>query len=319
MAFAASSSELSAAAFLTTFLPVTEKLNRTNHQSWKAQILSALRGAQLVDWLEADAAPPEQFMPKKKPDDDNEPPVANPSYAAWIAKDEMVLSYLLTNLSKEILSHVNTADTARGAWAAIEALFASQSRAKIISIRMALATASKGTSTISEYFTKTKSLAVEMAAAGRRLEDEELVSYVLTGLDLDYDLVVSAVAARVESISVTELFTQLVSHEQHLELRNGGNQSSANSATKGKRNGNNSSSGGRGGSGRNNGGGGGRGGFGRGGGGGRSTFQPGVFCQIYGKEGHPAFRCFKRYDNNYTGPPQKQAPAAMTSYGVDTN
>jgi hypothetical protein len=52
---------------------------------------------------------------------------------------------------------------------------------------MALTSATKGTSTISEYFTKIKSLAVEMAAAGRRFEDEEFVSYVLTVLDQDYD------------------------------------------------------------------------------------------------------------------------------------
>jgi hypothetical protein len=45
MAFASFSSALSAAVSLTTFLPVTEKLTRANHQSWKAQILSALRGA----------------------------------------------------------------------------------------------------------------------------------------------------------------------------------------------------------------------------------------------------------------------------------
>jgi hypothetical protein len=116
----------------------------------------------------------------------------------------MVLSYLLTNLSKEILGHVSTEDTAKGAWAAIEALFASQSRAKVISTRVTLATASTGTSTISEYFAKMKSLADEMTAAGRRLYDEELVSYVLTGLDLDFDLVVSAVATRIEPISVAE-------------------------------------------------------------------------------------------------------------------
>jgi hypothetical protein len=120
---------------------------------------------------------------------------------------------------------------------------------------------------------------------------------------------------------VGELYTQLISHEQRLELRNnGGNQSLVNSATRGNRNKDtNSSRGGRhGGGGRNNGERGGRGGFGRGGGG-RSTFQPGVFCQICGKEGHPAPRCFKRFDSNYTGPPQKQASLAMTGYGVDTN
>jgi hypothetical protein len=62
------------------FLPVTEKLTRANHQLWKAQILSALRGAQMADWLDANAEPPAQYLPKKKPDDVNEPPVVNPEY-----------------------------------------------------------------------------------------------------------------------------------------------------------------------------------------------------------------------------------------------
>ena len=70
---------------------------------------------------------------------------------------------------------------------------------------MALATASKGTSTVSEYFAKMKALADDMAAMECKLEDEELVSYILTGLDLDFDPVVSAVAARVEPIAVSEL------------------------------------------------------------------------------------------------------------------
>jgi hypothetical protein len=78
MAFASSSSALSAAVSLTTFLPVTEKLTRANHQSWKAQILSALRGAQMADWLDAKAEPTAQYLPKKKPGDDNEPAVVNP-------------------------------------------------------------------------------------------------------------------------------------------------------------------------------------------------------------------------------------------------
>jgi histone deacetylase 1/2 len=234
-----------------------------------------------------------------------------------------VLSYLLTNLSKEILGHVNTETTAKGAWAVIEALFASQSRAKIISTRMALTSATKGTSSVSEYFTKIKTLADEMAAAGRKLEDEEFVSYLLTGLDQDIDSIVSAVAERVEPITVAELHTQLIAHEQRLEMCNGGVQSSANLATKGKGGGGSSSCGGRGG-GRRNGGRGNCGGFTRGGGnnggGTRSSFQPGVFCQICGKEGHLAPRCFKRFDSNYSGPPQKSASNVTTSsYGVDIN
>jgi hypothetical protein len=67
-----------------------------------------------------------------------------------------------------------------------------------------------------------KSLADEMASAGHKLEDEELVSYILTGLDVNFDPVVSVVTTRVEPFIVAELYTQLVSHEQCLEIRGGG-------------------------------------------------------------------------------------------------
>jgi hypothetical protein len=73
-----------------------------------------------------------------------------------------------------------------------------------------------------------------MAAAGQRLEDEEFVSYALAGLDQDYDSIVLTVAARVEPITIVELHTQLITHEQRLEMRNGGSQSSVNLAAKGK-------------------------------------------------------------------------------------
>ena len=172
-----------------------------------------------------------------------------------------------------------------------------------------------------EYFTKMKGLADEMASAGRKLEDEELVSYILTGLDSDFNSVVSAVVARVEPITVPELYTQLVSFEQRVEMQGGGAPSSANMVMKNGRRGGNANN-----SPRNGCGGGGRGGFGRGHkgdrggtGGGRGGFQSGVFCQLCGKEGHTVVRCFKRFDTSYTGPQQKTAASATSNYGVDTN
>lgn len=130
---------------------------------------------------------------------------------------------------------------------------------------MALATTSKGVSSIIEYFTKMKSLAYEMASAGRKLEDEELVSYILTGLDQEFDSVVAAVSTRVEPITVNELYAQLVAHKQRIEVRGGGQHSSANMASRGGRGNSNKNA---------------RGGFGRGqqkGGRGGGRFQAGVF------------------------------------------
>ena len=157
-----------------------------------------------------------------------------------------------------------------------------------------------------------------MASAGRKLEDEELVSYILTRLDLDFNPMVSAVAARVEPISVQELYTQLTSFEQRMEMHGGGSQSSADMSTRGGRDGGNNQRG-RGDFSR--GGGGGRNQKGgRGGGGGRSQGgAPQVTCQLCGKDGHTILHCFKRFDATFTSPPQKTATSTTASYEVDTN
>ena len=267
-----SSTAQSPISLVLAFIPVTEKLTRSNYQSWLAQVSSAIKGAQAASFIRPSAIPPSKFLVTKG-DGDAKDPVPNPDYDVWVAKDQQVLSYLLTSFSKEILGHVNTEVTVAGAWAAIEGLFVAQSRARIIATRMALATASKGSSTITEYFGKMKGLADEMALAGKKIEDEELISYILTGLDEPFDPVVSAVAARTDPISVGELFTQLVSFEQRMDLRGRGNQSSANMISKGGRGGGSPFRGRGGGSGGRNRGGRGHPGRGNGGRGQGSSFQ----------------------------------------------
>jgi hypothetical protein len=52
--------------------------------------------------------------------------------------DQQVVSYLLSSLGKEILSQVSTSPTTAHAWAAIEKLFGTQTRARAINLRIAL-------------------------------------------------------------------------------------------------------------------------------------------------------------------------------------
>jgi len=72
--------------------------------------------------------------------------------------------------------------------------------------------------TIAEYVAKMKELGDEMASVGKPIDDEELVGYILTGLDMEYSSIVSAVLARVEPISVNELYAQLLSFEQRVDF-----------------------------------------------------------------------------------------------------
>jgi hypothetical protein len=104
---------------------VDEKLTREDWILWKAQFLPAIRGAQLMHYLnEKTIAPPEQItvmIEEKK-----EVKVPNPEYTTWVAQDQQVLSYLLNSITKEILGHVTTKVTTATTWSALEELFASQ-------------------------------------------------------------------------------------------------------------------------------------------------------------------------------------------------
>jgi hypothetical protein len=68
---------------------ITEKLNKTNHAIWKAQILAAVRGACLVGHLTgATPAPAEETTGKDSVG--KEIVISNPAYEEWYVKDHAV-------------------------------------------------------------------------------------------------------------------------------------------------------------------------------------------------------------------------------------
>jgi hypothetical protein len=108
--------------------PVTKKLTKLNHALWHAQVRAAIHGARLLGFLTGDSkAPPSKIM--QKDTNGNEVEVLNLEYEDWKATDQQVLSYLLSSLSKEILTQVSYATTVAEAWKEIQGMFASQTRA----------------------------------------------------------------------------------------------------------------------------------------------------------------------------------------------
>ena len=254
--------------------------------------------------LDGSTKAPDATITITKDDGKTTKKVANPALPLWRAQEQQVLSYLLSSLSREVLTQVATFTKATEVWEAIENLFASQSRARIINIRMALSSTKKGTRTIAEYVGKMKSLADDMSSARKPLDDEELGSYIFAGLDFDYNSVVSSIAGRADSITMSEAYALLVGFESRLELLQGSSSALANSVSRGGRGG-----------GRGQGGNPGRGGFGRG----RGDGKPRPTCQLCGKIGHTVIKCWKCFDHSFTGEEKNANVAASSSYSVDTN
>ena len=90
--------------------PPTKKLGRNNFEMWKAQVLSAINGAQMAYTISPTFVPPAKEIPKSVDKPTETVPI--PEYATWFTKDQQVLNYLLSLLSREIMSQVTTTTTA---------------------------------------------------------------------------------------------------------------------------------------------------------------------------------------------------------------
>jgi hypothetical protein len=130
-------------------ITITEKLGKSNHAMWKAQILAVVRGSRMVGHLTGDTPAPDEQIPGKS-NDGKETLVSNPAFEEWFFQDQQVLSFVLGSLGHEVLAQVAAQDTATKLWAVIEWMYASQNRARVVNTRLALATAQKGGQTITE-------------------------------------------------------------------------------------------------------------------------------------------------------------------------
>jgi hypothetical protein len=63
-----------------------------------------------------------------------------------------------------------------------------------------------------------RSLADEMAIAGRVIEEEELVEYILADLGQEYDPIMFDVITQTSDVSISKLYSQLLAFETRREL-----------------------------------------------------------------------------------------------------
>jgi hypothetical protein len=210
---------------------VVVKLNKGNYALWRAHVLPIIRGAQLQGYLDGTSITPEKEVDVKIADKTKKE--SNPEYIRWTALQQQVLGFHMASMTQEVMGQAAACDTPQEVWSLLEQMYVSQSRARIVNTRITLATTRKDDMSISEYITKMKSLADEMTSVKKKVDDEELVSYILVGLDEEYNPVVSALLARVEPILVAEAHSQLLTFKNRMNLMHGGHQASANVARRG--------------------------------------------------------------------------------------
>ncbi|WVZ75222.1 hypothetical protein U9M48_023301, partial [Paspalum notatum var. saurae] len=293
------------AASICFNIPVSERLTRENFLVWRAQVLPAVHGARLLGILDGSSVQPPATLRVEK--------------ASRLQKRSKIRPMLRSTspVISPVHVQVSSFDHAAQVWSAVTTMFASQSKSKILQLRSQLSREKKGDSSASAYYTKMKSLADEMGADGKKLEDDDIISYILNGMDSDYNPFVSSMAVK-DNLTLSDMYAQLLAYEARLAQQNndGGRfYSSANTAARGRDRG---------------------AGRGRGRSPGASLLDVVIqikdeppICQLCERPGHIVHECWYRFNRRYVPPrdggrsfnsgQQKSASAVVPSYGVDTN
>jgi hypothetical protein len=69
-----------------------------------------------------------------------------------------------------------------------------------------------------QFFAKMKGYASELAAAGKPVEEDEMIGYIVNGLDKTYNSLVSSVENPATTITLDDLFGMVSSHDMRQEM-----------------------------------------------------------------------------------------------------
>ncbi|KAK1604433.1 hypothetical protein QYE76_028106 [Lolium multiflorum] len=239
--FTAGSSLSPSSAGPFNFAPlITVRLGADNYLYWRAQVIQVLRSHLLLGFIDGSFPCPDEEVDNPKAADDAKasPRIYNHAFTAWHQQDAAILSAIMSTSTEAVQGLVIFATTSQDAWSALDSSFSSQSTARYMAIRRQLQEVKKLDSSMTTYFKKVKSLADTLTSIGQPLRPEEFISYVLAGLDDDYEALVEVISNRNTPISIRDLFAQLLSKEQRVEAKKaeqhgGHNFHSANAASRG--------------------------------------------------------------------------------------
>ena len=123
----------------------------------------------------------------------------------------------MSSVSIDILSLVVSSKTSFELWKNLEKQFGSESMAKKVHLKMLLSNLRKGSLTMSEYFTKLRTVTDGLALAGSPVNELDLITHLITGLDQSYYPVVVHIEANMLKMDLSEAYAMLLTHEARLE------------------------------------------------------------------------------------------------------
>ena len=125
-------------------------------------------------------------------------------------------------LSESVLGTVYGLKIARQAWTAFAARMASHSRNHVTHLKRQLQNLKQGSKSCLEYIQEVKHMADQLSAVGKLVDDDDLISYIVSGLNSSFTPFVTSYsfATRDSILSLHKFQDELMNYETLLEHHN---------------------------------------------------------------------------------------------------
>jgi hypothetical protein len=207
-----------ASSAASTFSPPTlsqfnGKLEGPNYLGWTTQFLPILCTHDLLGIVDGS----EPCLPKLITNDKGVENL-NPEFTIWNKKDQCILSWINLTLSEKVLSTVYGLDTSKQVWNTLATKFANDSRSRIANLKRQLLSLHQGSLTCSDYIQSAKLYSDQLAAVGKPIPDDDLISFLLNGLNPTFNTFVTTVSllTRERQLTLDDFQEELINHEMLL-------------------------------------------------------------------------------------------------------
>ena len=155
-------------------LPQTQVLNHTlsikldinNYILWKTQIKNVIFANGFEDYIDG---------LKVCPSKETNIGVLNLEFILWRRFDCIMLSWIYSTLTLEIMGQIVGFQTSHAAWTALEKIFSTSSKARAMQLRLEFQTIRKGSLSMMEYILEIKNISNNLATIGESVSERDQI------------------------------------------------------------------------------------------------------------------------------------------------
>ena len=190
---------------------VSIKLDESNYLAWTAQFKPILKSHNLLGFIDGTNVCPAMFTDETAATNKS----VNPAYTTWQNRDQLLLSWIISSISPTLVASLYGLDTSLLAWQSLADRFASQSKSRISHLKRQLQNLQQGSLSCASYLTEAKFLADQLSAVGKPVDDDDLISFIIGGLNNTFTQFITSYSfhTRENSMSFFDLRSELLNHE----------------------------------------------------------------------------------------------------------